>query len=260
MIEVSLKADFTSLERAVMALADRHMKIATATALTRVAWSARQAVMDDLPKIFHEPVRFTLNSIRVKPANKDKLVAMVYISEDAAKGISPRNYLRAEIEGGARGDKRSERAFKAKGIMAAGQQMVPGEDMKLNAAGNIPGPRMVQILSGMAAFSETGYQANMSDKRKKQLAARKLAVASKGLAHPGTESDYFAGKGKWTDGTQAIYQIVGKHKIKLMLYFVDKRPSYKPRFHFEELVAAHYKTHWPAEMMRALNEELARAR
>ena len=133
-------------------------------------------VRKKLPSIFDRPIPFTVSSVRYGKATRSDLRSRVYISDDAPKGLSPRKYLKAEIEGGVRGDKRSERALKAAGLMQSGQQVVPGRGMELDRFGNVPGPTMVRILSRIAAFGQQGYSANASEKTKKKLARAKMAA------------------------------------------------------------------------------------
>jgi hypothetical protein len=79
-------------------------------------------------------------------------------------GIVPERYLAAEIEGGQRREKASERALERMGILKPGMDVVPGADAPLDAYGNIPGSVMVRILSRLKAFSGQGYRINATAK------------------------------------------------------------------------------------------------
>lgn len=74
-------ADMANQVRGVPA---RLIPYATATALTRCA---KQAQTQDLPqamrKAFDNPTSYTLNSLRIEPATKDKLSARVQVKTKA---------------------------------------------------------------------------------------------------------------------------------------------------------------------------------
>jgi len=98
-----------------------------ARALTRTA-KAAQAEISKIPATFQSVVPLTARAVLMKPALAADgiagMEAMVYIRNEAPKGTPPSKYLRAEILGGARHDKRSEHAFQSAGIMQPGQQWV----------------------------------------------------------------------------------------------------------------------------------------
>lgn len=251
MIELNFTDGFLKMEQALVDLAERELPNAIAKALTRTAVGVMGDVRKELPSIFDRPTPFTVSSVRYGKATRSDLQSRVYISEDAPKGISPRKYLAAEIEGGGRGDKRSEKALKAAGLMQSGQQLVPGSGMDLDQFGNIKGATMVRILSRVAAFGQQGYAANASDKTKKRLAKAKM-VAKRG----GT--DFFVAHSKRGGEPLGIYQLMGPGVVRPVLWFVNKRPSYQPRFPFERIAGDAARVRFPHEMMRAIQEEIAR--
>ena len=263
MIKLSMKTDFRALETTMMALAHDLPQKAARVALTRTVTAARRDVMVEIRKVFDEPTPFTVNSIRYQMASRDQPEAKVFVSDDAAKGISPRKYLLAEIEGGPRGVKRSERALINAGLMGAAQRMMPG-GIELNQYGNIPGPAMVQILSKLSAFGQMGYRANISDKAKKRLerakrATKRLAnTPAGGRVYTGT--DVFVAHAKLGGEALGVYQLVSPGHVKRILAFVDRQPTYRSRFDFHGIVAKSAAGHWPGEMMKAMNDLLARTK
>jgi hypothetical protein len=249
MIELSITTDFKGLEAKLKSIAEDMPQRAARVALTRTVAAARRDVMAEIRKVFDEPTPFTVNSIRYEMATHEQPEAKVFVSDDAAKGLSPRKYLLAEIEGGSRGLKRGEKALIAAGLMGAGQRMMPGKDMVLNQYGNIPGPRMVQLLSRLSAFGQQGYRANVSEATKRRMKRAKLAVAS-------TRTDVFIGHAKNGGGALGVYQLLGRGHVGPVLAFANKAPVYKARFDFHGVVARSAAVTWPAEMAKAMKQVL----
>ncbi len=249
------------MEKALLALASKHIQTATAKALTRLATGARTEVMTRMETLFDKPTPFTVKSIRYEMATRESLESRVYISDAAATGRSPHKYLGPEIEGGDRHYKRAEKALIAKGIMRPGQWIMPAEGMPLDAYGNIPGPMMVQILSRLSAFGEMGYRANVSQRmlrklKKSKMASRRLANAKNGdRVYGGTE--YFVKRDR---GGQpwGIFKLISKGRVVPILYFANRNPVYPARFPFEQMVKKHADANFQKEMMRALMEEIAK--
>ena len=265
MIELKIDTSgFLRMEKALLDLAGKHMPTATAKALTRLATGARGEVMTRMETLFDKPIPFTVNAIRYKVATRDDLKAQVYISDDAAKGLSPRKYLEPEIEGGGRRHKRSEKALIAKGLMQPDQHIIPAVGFDLDANGNVPGSIMVKILSRLSAFGEMGYRANVSKKKLKQLKKAGLASRRGGKDVDGVRqfggTDYFIARSKTDSAPLGIYQIISKGKVVPAFYFARRNPNYQVRFPFQEMVKQHAVSNFQKEMMRAVLEEIAKDR
>jgi len=216
---------------------------ALAKALTRTAKEVEAAERKGMPEDLHAPTRFTLNANFVRPATKRKLEAQVLLKDtgDAAA----RQYLKTQIEGGTRGQKRFERALQAKGLMPKGFVAVPGAAAPRDEAGNVPRQFIVQLLSYLQAFSEQGYSANMTAKKKAKLADKRRGESGfmriNGVAYfvshgKGTRF----GKGSWAHGRRqhlapGIWAKTGTHgaEVKPVFLFVASA-SYAPRFQFVE--------------------------
>lgn len=228
-----------------LAGAERQVRFAAAVALTRTAQAARADLTRAIPHIFESVVPLTARSVRFKPANMadgfESMFASVYIQNEAPKGTPPSKYLRAEILGGERRDKRSERALIAAGIMTPGQQWVPG-----GAQHHLSGPAIVRVLSRVKAFGEQGYRANASEATKRKL--RKSGV----LTHRATGTNYFIAHDKATHEPLAIYEIVSSGHVRPVLWFINRHAHYHVRFPFFELVEASARKNWPREIAAAL--------
>lgn len=247
MFQVAVKPHFSGLERALLDMSRELGKGAPVLAVTRTVALTRRAMRDEMPNIFDRPTPYTVNSVLYK-AEKESPRAVLFIQDEGGKGVAPARYLRAEIEGGPRGDKRSERALISRGIMAPDQQMVPSTSARLDRYGNLPKGMMVRVLSRIGAFHEMGFAANAGAETKQRLARQRRA-------HRSTGTDFFVGANR--DGRAgAVYQIVGSHHIRPVLVFTDRRATYKRRFNFIGLAGKSFGEIWPAQMRRAYYETM----
>lgn len=152
--------------------------LAAAGAINDVAFSSRKALVEDLRRKIDRPTPATLAAPRViGRATRDKLEATIGLadlgSKSGAAGMDAERNLGHHFRGGARRFKNFEAAFMRLGYLASGENIVPAAGswaMRLNRYGNIPGPVVTQLISYFAGFSEQGYKANMSARRKKQIA------------------------------------------------------------------------------------------
>src|SRR5690606_33547798 len=97
---------------------------------------------------------------------KESPAALLYIPSNPDKGAAPTDVLGHHIFGVERVAKRSERQLMRAGLISPNERVVPGEGMRLNQYGNIPSSTMIQILSAIRAFTEAGFQANITERSK----------------------------------------------------------------------------------------------
>lgn len=247
MIELSLSADFSRMERALQAaVGQKAIRSAAARALSRVATYARADVQKRLPSIFDRPVSWTINSVRYQKATEENLTAGVFISDDPNKGgLSARKFLGAQMRGGLRGNKRSENLLRNSGLARADQQWVPGSAMQLDAHGNVPGSRMAQILSRLSAFHEMGFSANVSERTKNRLMRKNMGVQK-------TRTEFFIAHDRGGDPL-GVWQLMGPGQVRPVLIFTNRRPSYRVRFPLRDMVKEFCSRRFPA----LLREEIS---
>lgn len=195
---------------------------AAATALTR---TAKHAATVELPaemrSVFTSPTAYTLNSLRIEPASKDKLSARVMVKNQAG-GVAPENFLQPEVEGGARKHKRAEAAMRYAGVLRAGQFAMPGKGIDLDSNGNVKGADVRTILTALKsirAVSSTRDRKTGKGLRK----GRKLA------------NDLFVGKPKGGARMDGIWRREG-HRLRALFVFTDKAPTYSKRLDFSGVV------------------------
>lgn len=126
---------------------------ATETALDKTAYDIRDSIRAEMKHVFDKPVRYTLNSLKVRPTQNHNMRAFVWFKEPDRMG---QHYLVPQVEGGQRKYKGFERALD-------NTKMVPGRGARMTKAGNISPGQIRQVLSVLGRAEMTaGYSANMT--------------------------------------------------------------------------------------------------
>lgn len=251
----------------------KQFRFAGAQALNDVGFIAsRTDLPAEMSKVFDRATPYILKSTRVIKATPDKLSVELYPDTPGGKAIDPKNVLRAEVHGGGRKLKRSERALERVGILPKGFAMVPAAAAPRDAFGNVPGPFMVRLISYFQAFGEQGYRANMSARSIKRVARRgnPRVGPPRRFAHvAGVE--YFVSYGRLrspnpnSDATQnlsaGIWQRSGTHgsDVKPVFLFV-RQPRYQVRLRMGEVIARTAQRELPGRYTQRLKGALSTAR
>lgn len=258
-MKIEIKHNFPEVQRWIDSVG-KQARYAAMKALNETAKEVQQGVKTEIGRVFDRPTPYIVSSIRITSwANRDKLEAVIEPKYMGGKGVEPTKVLKAEIFGGPRRLKKSEVALQRAGILPAGYVTVPGAAAPLDAFGNVKGSFIVQLLSYFAAFSEQGYRANMTAKRKGQLAKR--GVTAGGFRTIGGV-EYFVSRGKLRSGpTQhlhpGIWSRSGIHgsTVKPILMFV-RQANYKPRLDVhrlsEKIIGQKFPRHFEREFSIAL--------
>lgn len=246
-MEVSIKVEnLGAVQDVLKRLSGPQAKEAYAKALNDTGFQVRRQMQAALRDSFDRVTPWVERSPKVFKATADKLsvsIAPTTSSTNAPSkggkaGVDPQDVLQAQEFGGRRRDKRSEVALRRAGILHNGWQTAipatpyPGSD---DGRGNLRGAFLQQLLSYLQAYSEQGYKANMTDKRKRGL-------------HKGTATRagrrYFVSYGKWRDGRSShlapgIWAASGTGGVDVrpVLMFV-RTPTYQPRLSMERIAQA----------------------
>ena len=232
--------------------AQKQIDFATRVALTRTAQKAAVAEVKEMRDVFRNPTPYTLSSVYVKPATKARLEATVMLKDEATKAVPAAKFLRAQIDGGQRVQKRFERALQAVGAMPDGYRAVPGAGARKDAYGNMSGGQIVQILAFFRAFPEMGYKANMTDKGRARLArgSKRQQGYTYFVGHPGDRLPL------------GIYQRVSFARgtaVRPVLLFV-RSAVYEERFDFKYVAELTVATEFANEFAKAFIEAERTAR
>lgn len=156
----------------------KQVMFAAGGALNDVAFSSRAKQIEQFKTKFENATPATFASVRVfgKASRTDLQVAVGLTdlgTKSGAAGMDAERTIGHHFYGGVRKFKRFEAAFYRLGYLAQGENIVPAKDswaITLDRFGNIKGGFIVQLISYFAGFSEQGYKANMTDRRKTSLA------------------------------------------------------------------------------------------
>jgi hypothetical protein len=267
---LSVQSNISQVRRE-LSVTRRQARSAAMHALNETAFDVRRGLQAEMRKVFDRPTRFIVNALRVVLATESKLRVEIYPDDPGGKAVDPQSVLHAEVFGGLRNGKRAEKALQRTGLLAPGWAMVPAAGAPRDAYGNVPGPFIVQILSYLNAFAEQGYRANMSERRRRQLAKPGL---SKGGFKTVRGVEYFVsrGRGTWaskaTSRAGALFRTEGQHQhlpagiwrrsgthgseVKPVFLFV-RMPSYQARLDFdgvaERIARQQFPTRYAARLL-----------
>lgn len=234
--------------------AGKQVRFATAVALTRTAKVAKDDLRKEMMQVFDAPTPYSLNSLRTSPATPNKLVATVHLKDDVSKGGTPAHkYLDPEIDGGGRRHKRFEVALERSAGKPGSMYAVPGVAAKKDRYGNVPAGEIRKLLSYLRSAEQTlGFQANLSEKRRKRMAKGSKTKRPTGyfVAAPGMKNTKHLKPG--------IYQWTGfawGRAIKPVIVFAGSA-QYKKRLPFaqtvDKTIDREYATQFSAAMEQAL--------
>ncbi len=215
----------------------RLVPFAAATALTRTAQiAAKKDIPTAMRSAFDNPTPWTLNSLYVVAATADTQSARVMVKDTAGRGVVPEKFLLPEVEGGNRREKGFEKALRYGGWIKAGDRVIPGDDMPLDAFGNVSGPTIRSIL---ATLEKPGGGGKVKGKRRGKYGAG-IFVDQVGRT-----------RGIWQR------QSVG---LKLLFIITSKQPQYRARLDFTGIVEKCAQANFPAEFNRAFEEFRAKGK
>ena len=225
----------------------RQAQFAVAKALTLTAKDVKKGLVDELGRVLDRPTPYTLKSVFMKPATRDKPEALVWFKDDGSTshaGTPATKYLMPHVEGGHRQLKRFERALQAAGHLPAGYYVVPGAGANLDQYGNISRGQIIQVLSQLRITQTAGYTRNMRF-GKGGIAAQRRAGGRFFVIPPGQKA------------VAGVYQreFAGSNITPVMIFV--KSPSYSRRFDFKgvstRIVKERLPVHFRASLKAAMD-------
>lgn len=250
-----VKVEFTGLRDRLLTLnrlEREQLPFAAALALTRTAQAASAGLRAEMQRVFDRPTRATLNSLFIEPATKEKMVARVWINDGKGRSRwgearAAIRWLEPQVYGGPRGMKGVEKMLQRRGVLGAGQFVVPGEAAPLDQHGNIKRGQLNRILSGARLFTEEGYTANRTDSaQSRRKRGDRYFVIRKGREALGIAERKQYGKGS-------------RNSIRMVLVFA-RQPTYARRFDFHAAGDRIASEELPIEFEKAMAQALATRR
>lgn len=204
------------------AVVSTQVPLVLAKALTFTTQKAQQDIVAEMPKVFAGgATRYTLGSTRVVSAKPDSLVARVAVKDETTNnGTVPEDYLFPQVFGGARKEKRFERAMRYAGLLQGRERAVLGQGAPVDAYGNLKRGEIQRILTATRSAFDP-YQRKTTSARSRRNARR---------------APYFAARiGK----TMGVWKRIGSEgEIEPILVFITKPPTYRRRLDFEGIARA----------------------
>lgn len=247
---ISAKVDTSDLERQFSKLEKEQLPFITSLAVNRTSAQVREALKDEIPRVFNAPVTLTKGAVFLtKAANKGgPFERDVFLRDEATKGTPPVKYMAPGTDGGPRRVKRFERALKAAGVMAGNEFAYPARSYKLNAQGNIPASVISTILSQVRASPDPEQNATKGSNRKRKRKGKPGYFAARAGMHlkPG------------------IYQRVSndfgpvQRPLNAVLTFSSDAPNYSQRFPFKKIAARIYAREYREQFRIAASLTLGR--
>lgn len=234
---------------------EKQVRFAEMVAINRAAFAARAEVQREIGRVFDRATPWVRGGVRVRKADKNDPTAYVDLDFWGNKqGVSVEKILDAEIKGGQRRHKRHEIALRRAGILPDGMYIVPGDAAVLDQFGNMSSGQIVQIISWFKGFGEQGYQANMSDKRRRSLGRDKKSGA-KGFAYFALRKQH----GKLPPGIYQRIQFGFGSAVRPVMIFVRKS-GYRPRLDFYGVANRAARAEFAVQFDIALKQAIATAR
>lgn len=223
----------------------------TAQALTFTAQRSQAAIVEEMPKVFAGgATRYTLASTRLEPATVADLTARVAVKDASPNnGTLPEDYLFPQVFGGARKEKRFERAMRYAGLLKPGWRVVLGQEAPVDAFGNLKRGEIQRILTATrSAFDPYQRKTDSARSRRNAKNAPYFVAGLDQVSMSGGEM--VVKKGRVRAG---VYRREGR-AIKPVLIFVSKQPSYRRRLDFEGIARATAEREFPGVFARLLRK------
>lgn len=218
------------------------LPFAAIVAMSRTAVKCRDLMKGHMREAFDRPTPYALNAARAVPATKQTMSAAVLLREFGGKGTPAEYFLGPEVDGGARRQKRMERAFAAAGFINPGAYIMPGSAAKKDQYGNEARSEIVQITSVLRAFGEQGYRANRTKGWAKKNRVGQIFVVRQGNA------GYRAGL------KPGVYRRKAGGAVECLMLFTSKAPRYRVRLPFDDLVQQDAARVFPDELKAAMEQ------
>ena len=130
---------------------DRQVRFASSLAINRTAQVVRDTLKTEMQTVFDRPTPWTMNSLQITPATKQRLEAKVWFKVPP-RFTENKHYLEPQVYGGGRPFKGAERLLHMTFNLPRGWYALPGPSARLDSYGNMSRGQLVQILSALRSL------------------------------------------------------------------------------------------------------------
>ena len=255
-MELNLKLNdkqYLSIEQSLKGF-EKQMPSIMLNGLTQIAYTVRYDEKKEMQRVFDRPTPFTLNSLVIFKATKQKPEATVALRDPAGIAFSDilkKHYLVPQIYGGSRALKKFEKRVISSGYFKPNSFLMPGQGVKMNKYGNVNKGDIQKILSGLKAqFDPQRNQKGKGKARKRRLKNRNNEYFAVGNQ---TKSSRLA------PGVYERYRFAAGTSIK-PVFMIGRKPRYKKLFRFFEVAEDSITKNWKREMEDAVERAVRTAR
>ncbi|QKV18728.1 hypothetical protein [Oricola thermophila] len=221
----------------------RDLPFAVARAITWTLKDVQKNSPNWMRRDFDNPVRWTLNSMRVEPATKRKGYGRVYFKDEhkaGGKGTNAGRYLLPNIKGTRRPHTRWEKFLIARGVMHRNEYAMPASGIRLDRHGNVPSRIYPEIIAQLRlGINGIGNASETTMRRRKARGVGRIFIPQ--LAK-GTAANSLH-RGIWhrrKDGT-----------IEPLFIFTENWPAYEVRFPWKVYARKTVANHLPHQLRRS---------
>lgn len=245
MIEINVKHNFDQAIKLLSQNLRKQVPYATAQTLNKMAEYVKRATVSEMKQKFDRPTSFTLDSLYIEIATKQKLTARVYVKDrDLVKSKALSKSIGHQFSGGQRIRKRLEFWFTRAGYISSNEYLVPASGAILDDYGNMSRGQITKVLSQLQAGSDaTSYRSSSARSRAKRAV-----------------TGYFWSRGgKLKRGVWQRFGFAAGSAVKPVL-LVSKAPIYKQRIDMDRLAKQVISRDFDAEFKKQFDEAVRTAR
>ena len=238
--DVSVEADVKHVTRWLSKECKRKMPRAIQVALNETGKQIREESKPFISRAFSNPKSQTVNATWMQFARISNLEMMVYLRETTTgkSRVAPVQWLKAQVYGGSREPKASEKRMRMSGRMLSNQFYVVNPKHR-DGNGNITGGKVEAILSQLqSAELYAGYTANQTPGSKKKGRKKNQYFT---ISKAGRPVGVFVRKGKTTEN---------------VLGFMNRSPQYRVRLPFYQYTEQLFNKNWPDQWRASLKVKI----
>lgn len=262
MIKISIATNAGDLARRMTDLHRRKIPWATKKALDATAQDVAEALKLEMRSVFHNPVPWTVESVRYWPATyasqrngfAARPARVGWKDEDHPSSAA--RYLRPQVEGGPRHHTPFESRLIRGGWLRANEYLVPARFAERDARGNLNPGQLTKILTDLGTIDTARHARGKVARSTRKRAGEVYYVDRTGGA--GTFFDR-----KTAHAPRGIYLNRGS-KRRLLVFVIVQQPSYAAIFDMrgvaQRVVRSAFARHFRRELDKAVTESVARRR